>query len=211
MKMLRTRWVLVGVVVILGLSLDVRRAAAQVPWAGRTSVDTDADGAPDVFDNAPNFSNPGQNDLDADGIGDVIDPQPTHAGPFLADLGLTLGGPYTINAGAQLNVAYNVAVTVWGNFGHIDLDLGGDGTMDATYFGSLDGTLGNINIGPGLHVDAFWDTNTPGVYTLKGEAFGPGGQSQLVSTSVTVVPEPGIGLVAGMTVVTCAFRRRRAR
>jgi hypothetical protein len=165
---------------------------------------------PDVFDNAPNFSNPGQNDLDGDQIGDVIDPTPTSPGPFLGDLGLTIGGPYTIAPGAQLNVGYNVATPVWGNYGHIDLDLGGDGTFDATYFGSLDGTAGTINIGPGLHTDAFWDTNTAGIYTLKAQAFGPGGDSSIVSATVTVVPEPaGSALTAILVLASGAIVRTR--
>jgi hypothetical protein len=191
------------------VALATSRAEAQVPWAGRTSVDTDADGVPDVFDNAPNVSNPTQNDLDMDQIGDVIDPTPTSTGPFLGDLGLTIGGPYTIAAGAQLNIAYNVATPVWGHYGHIDLDLGGDGIFDATYFGSLDGTAGTINIGPGLHTDAFWDTNTPGIYTLKAQAFGPGGDSSILSATVTVVPEPGSALAIIIVLASGATMRRR--
>jgi hypothetical protein len=210
MKSSPTSWLFVLLVTVLAVSLDARSAHAQVPWSARTSVDTDADGTPDVFDNAPNFSNPGQEDLDSDQIGNVIDPAPTSVGPFLGDLGLTIGGPYTIPIGGPVNANYNVAVPVYGNYGHIDLDLGGDGIMDADFFGALNGTAGIINIGAGLYSDANWNLNAPGTYTLKAEAFGPGGQSQIVSTSVTVVPEPTAALlVAAAGVLLLHHRRHR--
>ena len=202
---------LVLFIALIGLSTLTQSARAQVPWVARASVDTDADGTPDVFDNAPNASNPTQNDLDSDQIGDIIDPTPTTVGPFLGNIGLTLGGPYTIPIGGPLNVAYNVTIPVIGNYGHIDLDLGGDGIMDADYFGPLDGVAGNINIGPGLNLDPFWNMNAPGTYLLKGEAFGPGGQSQLISTTVTVVPEPTVAMLAGCGLMALLRRGRRGR
>jgi hypothetical protein len=48
-------------------------------------VDSDGDGVPDVEDNCPEVSNPGQADEDGDGVGDVCDPCPPFEGVDDAD------------------------------------------------------------------------------------------------------------------------------
>lgn len=177
---------------------SLSQAQVVVPWANRNTVDSDGDTIADLFDNAPGVSNVSQLDADADSIGDVIDPQPLTPGPNLgADPGLGLGGPYTISAGAHAQIDCLMALlTPAGGFGHIDMDLGGDNTFDATYFGPLTSSTNIIDIAPSVFVDALWDLNTPNApnfYTFQGKAFGPEMSSQNFSiTGVRVVPEPAM-------------------
>jgi hypothetical protein len=188
------------------------RAQVVVPWASRNTVDSDGDGIADLFDNAPGASNASQLDADGDTIGDIIDSQPLTVGPNLgADPGLGLGAPYTITAGAHAQIDYFVATfTPAGGFGHIDMDLGGDNTFDATYFGPLVSTTNIIDIPPSLFVDPLWNLNLPNApsfYTFKAKAFGPGMSSQnFAITGVRVVPEPA--MLSALLILPLILRRR---
>jgi hypothetical protein len=192
---------------------SIAPAAVTSTWANRAAIDSDGDSVFDLVDNAPGTSNIGQEDTDNDLIGDVIDPTPFGSNPNLGDPGLLLGSPSTITAGSNASVPYLTSVIPPGAWGHIDLDLGGDSTFDATYFGPLTTSVNNITIIPSLFTSALWDLNTPGTYTLHAKAFAPGMSSQNVSiTNVTVVPEPaaiGFALAAGFAAI--ARRRRAAR
>lgn len=187
-------------------------AQVVVPWSARATVDTDGDFTPDVFDNAPGLAN-NQADLDNDGIGDVIDPTPSNSNPYLGDPGLGLGGPYTITAGSHVLVDYLMMfATPPGGYGHIDLDLGGDGIYDAIYFGPLTGSYSVIDIPPSLYTSPLWDLNTPGTYVLHAKAYAPGMVSQfdsIVDPITVVAPEPAsLSLLA---VAPLLLRRRQAR
>jgi hypothetical protein len=186
-------------------------AQVTVPWALRATVDTDGDGVPDLVDNAPGFFDVSQMDSDMDQIGDVIDPTPSQSVPNLGDPFLGMNGPHTISAGAHVFVDYlmmNFAPP--GQWGHIDLDLGGNGVYDATYFGPLTSALNQIDISPSLFVDSTWDLNTPGTYVLHALAYGPGSFSQNYTISGAIVlPEPATALLAvALGLVGCGTRRR---
>lgn len=92
-----------------------------------------------------------------------------------------MNGPHTIAAGAHVFVDYLMMnFEPPGQWGHIDLDLGGNGIYDATYFGPLTSVLNQIDIAPGLFVDSTWDLNTPGTYLLHALAYGPGSSSRTI-------------------------------
>jgi hypothetical protein len=189
------------------------QTAVTVPWALRNTVDTDGDGVNDLVDNAPGAFDPSQVDTDADLIGDIIDPTPVNSNPFLGDPGLGFGGPYTIPAGSSVAIDYLMTLgTPPGGWGYIDLDFGGNGVYDATYFGPLTASVNQITIAPGLFVDPTWNLNVAGNYTVHAKAFGPGMHSQFDTiTDVKVIPEPA-GLVLGMcAAMGLSSVRRRAR
>jgi hypothetical protein len=201
--------------VALGFSLTPAHAATPqlVPWANRTAVDTDGDGTPDLFDNAPGVAN-NQADIDADGIGDVIDPTPNNSNPALGDPGLGMLGPYTILSGSSVSLDYEMVLQVPpGAWGHIDLDLGGNGIYDATYFGPLTSSYNQIVIPPNQYeIAGVYSQNIPGTYAIYAKAFGPGMQSQNETiTSVKVIPEPAsISFVAMVAFIGCYRRRIRS-
>jgi hypothetical protein len=202
-------------VVALGFSLTPAHAATPqlVPWANRASVDTDGDGTPDLFDNAPGVAN-NQADTDNDGIGDVIDPTPSNSNPALGDPGLGMLGPYTIVSGSSVSLDYEMVLQVPpGAWGHIDLDLGGNGIYDATYFGPLASTFNQIVIPPNQYeIAGVYSQNIPGVYAIYAKAFGPGMQSQFETiTGVNVIPEPAsISFAAMAALIVCSRRRMRS-
>lgn len=182
-----------------------------VPWALRTTVDTDGDGTPDLFDNAPGAVN-NQADLDADLIGDVIDPTPVNSNPYLGDPGLLLGAPYTISSGSNVTIDYLMVVTPPGAWGYIDLDLGGNGIYDATYFGPLSTSLSQILIPVNqFEIPGLYSQNVPGSYPIYAKAFGPGMTSQFNSiTGVNVVPEPTtLAMFASGLLLLLGYRRMR--
>jgi hypothetical protein len=202
----------------LGVSLFVMRANAAtsqlVPWALRNTVDTDGDGTADLVDNAPGISN-NQADSDADQIGDVIDPTPFTSVPNLGDPGLGMLGPYTISSGSSVALDYLMVLqTPPGAWGHIDLDLGGNGVYDATYFGPLTASLNQIPIPAGqFELPGLYSQTVPGSYLVYAKAFGPGmsSQNETITSVNVVVPEPTslLMLLGGSLCVLC-YRRVRA-
>lgn len=210
------RALLVGLITVgaLGLfQIGSAPAAVVVPWSLRTTVDSDGDGVNDLFDNAPGFFDVSQVDTDNDAIGDVIDPTPSNSNPYLGDLVLGMNGPYTIAAGAHVFVDYLMAAyEPPGQFGHIDLDLGGDGVYDATYFGPLTFSVNQIDIPPSLYIAPNWNLNVPGTYALHALAYAPGGSSQNYTISgAIVVPEPAtLALVALVGLSVLGLRRQKS-
>lgn len=205
---------LVGLLAAGAISLFIARAASAVqvvPWSLRTTVDSDGDGINDLFDNAPGLSNPSQTDLDADLIGDPIDPTPSNNNPNFGDMVLGMNGPHAIAAGAHVFVDYlMMAFEPAGQFGHIDLDLGGNGVYDATYFGPLTFSFNQIDIPPSLFVDPTWNLNVPGSYTLHALAHGPGGSSHNYTISGAIVlPEPATLALVGLAGLAVLGLRRR--
>lgn len=197
------------------LAANAAVASQVVLLAQQGTVDSDGDGTPDVVDNAPGVAN-NQADLDADLIGDVIDPTPNLSNPFLGDPGLGLYPTLPILAGASAAIDYATFLTPTpGGWGQILLDLGGDSTFDAVYFGSLTASLDTITIPANLYVSTGWDLNTPGTYAIWTKAIGPGVQTQNVSiTSIVVlpVPEPAtIGLLGLAAAMAACWRRGLAR
>jgi hypothetical protein len=203
---IRVRVLFVAVATTLLLT-SARAATPQLaPWANRNSVDTDGDGTPDLFDNAPGVAND-QADNDADGIGNVIDPTPNNSNPALGDPGLGMLGPYTIFSGSSVSLDYKMTLQVPpGAWGHVDLDLGGNGVYDATYFGPLTSSFNQIVIPANQYeIPGVYSQNVLGSYAIYAAAFGPGMQTQNVTiTGVNVIPEPAsvcllaaVGLVAG--------------
>jgi hypothetical protein len=204
---------LVGVVALILLLSSAHAATPQlVPWANRNTVDTDGDGTADLVDNAPGVAN-NQQDNDADGIGDVIDPTPNNSNPALGDPGLGMLGPYTIVSGSSVSLDYLMTLQVPpGAWGHIDLDLGGNGIYDATYFGPLTASFNQIVIPPNQYeIPGVYSQNILGSYAIYAKAFGPGMQTQNVTiTGVNVIPEPAsVALFATAGLVMCGFRRLR--
>ena len=192
------------------------RAAQTVAWAQRTTVDSDGDGQNDLVDNAPGTPNPDQLESDTDGIGDVIDPTPFNANPSLGDPGLGIFDPLPHAAGSTVGYDYFMTISAPpGGFGHIDLDFGGNGVFDATYFGPLTTNIDQFSVAASLFVDGTWNLNAPGTYTLHARAYGPGMSSQNETISnVTITPEPAsfaLGGVAAGSLVTMVRRRRRAK
>ena len=193
-------------------------AAQTVLWAVRGTVDSDGDSVNDLVDNAPGTFDPSQVDTDADLIGDIIDPTPSLSDPALGDPGLGMNGPPApIPAGSTAYFDYQMMLGVPpGAFGHIDLDFGGNGVFDATYFGPLTASINQIALAANLFVDSTWDLNTPGYYTLHAKAYGPGMSTQNVTiTNVTVIPEPAalalavcgaVGLTSGRRILRTRHR-----
>ncbi|MFO0792041.1 MAG: hypothetical protein U0805_21475 [Pirellulales bacterium] len=184
-----------------------------VPWALRTTVDTDGDGTNDLFDNAPGAFDPSQVDTDADLIGDIIDPTPSNSNPALGDPGLGFGGPYTINSGANVSIDYLMVLqTPPGAWGYIDLDLGGNGVYDATYFGPLTASTNQIVIPAGMfELPGLYSQTVPGSYTIFAKAFGPGMHSQFETiTNVNVIPEPAAALLFAVGSLIAFKCRRRS-
>jgi hypothetical protein len=201
--------------VSLTLSLATAHAATPqlAPWANRNTVDTDGDGVPDLVDNAPGVAND-QSDNDADGIGNVIDPTPNNSNPALGDPGLGMLGPYTIYSGSSVSLDYKMTLQVPpGAWGHVDLDLGGNGVYDATYFGPLTASFNQIVIPPNLYeIPGVYSQNVLGSYAIYAKAFGPGMQSQNETiTGVNVIPEPASLCLLAIAGLTVGIRRRRPR
>jgi hypothetical protein len=202
---------------LLAALLLVAPASAATPqlstWANRTLVDTDGDTIADLFDNAPGTSNPSQVDTDADQIGDAIDPTPVNSNPALGDPGLGMLGPYTIPSGSSVALDYIMTLqTPPGAWGHIDLDLGGNGIYDATYFGPLTTSgYNHIVIPTGMfELPGLYSQTVPGSYLVHAKAFGPGMQSQNVTiTGVNVVPEPTTLLLALIAILATTCGRHR--
>ena len=202
-------------VLLLGAVLLVTTANAAtpqlVPWALRNSVDTDGDGTANLVDNAPGIAN-NQADTDADQIGDIIDPTPVNSNPNLGDPGLGMLGPYTISSGSSVALDYLMLQTPPGAWGHIDLDLGGNGIYDATFFGPLTTSLNQITIPAGQYeLPGLYSQTVPGSYAIYAKAFGPGMTSQFETiTGVNVVPEPTtLMLLSGSLSLLC-YRRSSA-
>lgn len=184
-----------------------------VPWALRSTVDTDGDGTPDLTDFAPGVVD-NQMDTDNDGIGDIIDPTPNVSNPALGDPGLGMLGPYTINSGSSVALEYIMNLqTPPGAWGYIDLDFGSDNIYDATYFGPL--TMANYNqivIPAGMfELPGLYSQTVLGYYQIYAKAFGPGMHSQFETIqNVNVVPEPATLLIAfGAFLATLLGRYRR--
>lgn len=199
------------------LAINTQAATPQlVPWALRTIVDTDGDGVNDLVDNAPGAFDPSQVDTDADQIGDIIDPTPINSNPALGDPGLGFGGPYTIPSGSSVAVDYLMMLgTPPGAWGYIDLDLGGNGVYDATYFGPLTASTNQIVIPAGMfELPGLYSQTVPGSYSIYAKAFGPGMHSQFETiTNVNVtIPEPATTLILPTAVVAAmSYRRKRRR
>jgi hypothetical protein len=203
---------------LLGAFLFVVKAEAAtpqlVPWALRTTVDTDGDGTPDINDFAPGVVD-NQMDSDNDAIGDIIDPTPFNSNPALGDPGLGMLGPYTIPSGASVALDdIMMQQTPPGAWGHIDLDLGGNGVYDATYFGPLTTSYNQIVIPAGMfELPGLYSQTVAGSYQVFAKAFGPGMQSQFETiTGVNVIPEPATAtmLITGMLAGVCCRLGRAA-
>jgi len=183
-----------------------------VSWALRTTVDTDGDGINDLMDNAPGAFDVSQIDTDADLIGDIIDPTPFNNNPALGDPFLGMGGPYMIASGSSVSLDYlMMAQTPPGAWGHIDLDLGGNGIYDATFFGPLTASVNQITIPAGqFELPGLYSQTVPGSYLIHAKAFGPGMSSQFETiTGVNVVPEPTtLLMLLGGTLLVFCYRRR---
>ena len=206
--------VLVGVLAVTLASAATRAATPQLSsWANRNSVDTDGDGHPDLFDNAPGVAND-QADNDADGIGNVIDPTPNNSNPALGDPGLGMLGPYTIFSGSSVSLDYKMTLQVPpGAWGHLDLDLGGNGVYDATYFGPLTSSFNQIVIPANQYeIPGVYSQNVLGSYPIYAAAFGPGMQTQNVTiTGVNVIPEPASVCLLAVAGLAVGSRRRLRR
>ena len=128
--------------------------------------------------------------------------------------GLGMLGPYTIVSGSSVSLDYEMVLQVPpGAWGHIDLDLGGNGIYDATYFGPLASTFNQIVIPPNQYeIAGVYSQNIPGVYAIYAKAFGPGMQSQFETiTGVNVIPEPAsISFAAMAALIVCSRRRMRS-
>ena len=204
-------------VTLFAVALLAAPASAATPqlstWANRNTVDTDGDGINDLVDNAPGVLRPSQIDTDNDAIGDVIDPTPVNNNPSLGDPGLGMLGPYTIASGASVALDYIMTLqTPPGAWGYVDLDLGGNGIYDATWFGPLT-TAGynQIVIPAGMfELPGLYSQTVPGSYQVYAKAYGPGMQSQFETiTGVNVVPEPASLLIAfGAILATMGCCRR---
>lgn len=177
------------------------RAATAVDAATAASIDTDADGVPDLFfssgygnsfDNAPSFNNPSQQDSDGDQYGDVIDPTPLVPGPVV-DIGFTtVVGPYNVAPGAGVTINFTTSASPPGNFGHINMYFQNP-TPEAYAFQSLATPGGSVFIPANLiTIPGIWDLNTPGTYNVELWGLAPGeiaGYKGGIAT-VNVVPEP---------------------
>ncbi|MGL4513897.1 MAG: hypothetical protein ACRCT8_12470 [Lacipirellulaceae bacterium] len=196
------------------------RAQVIVPWALRGTIDTDGDSSPNLVDNAPGVAN-NQADGDGDQIGDVIDPTPLISNPVLGTLVVGIPPVPSILAGSSAVIPYTpfnsppTLVIPPGDYGYIDLDLGGDSVFDATYFGPLSAAIDQIVIPPSLFTSPLWNLNTPGTYTFHAMAFAPGVSVSGVGVSISSVevlpvPEPaGVAmLAAGVAVAVPRLRRR---
>ncbi len=178
---------------VLLLYAHTASASSLVLTAQQLTVDSDGDSVPDVWDNAPGISN-NQADADADGIGDAIDPTPAISNPNLGDPGLGVYSSPPILAGGTATFDYlMVSATPPGGWGRIELDFDLDNTVDAIFFGPLTASIDTIAIPANLFVNASWDLNTPGLYTVGMKAFAPGMSSQnwaYPNVTVSPVPEP---------------------
>src|SRR5262249_25955281 len=128
--------------------------------------------------------------------------------------GLGMLGPYTIPSGSSVALDYIMNLqTPPGAWGHIDLDLGGNGIYDATYFGPLTMSYNQIVIPTGMfELPGLYSQPVPGSYQVFAKAFGPGMQSQFETiTNVNVVPEPATALmlIGGMFAGSCCRHRTR--
>jgi hypothetical protein len=211
MKTLQTCVFLFAAVLLV---VRVEAATPQLAtWALRTTIDTDGDGVNDLVDNAPGTFDPSQVDTDADQIGDIIDPTPVNSNPALGDPGLGFFGPYTIPSGSSVAIDYLMTLqTPPGAWGHIDLDLGGNGVYDATWFGPLTASVNQIVIPAGMfELSGLYSQTVAGSYQVYAKAYGPGMQSQFETiTGVNVVPEPTT-LWALLSATLPGVMRRRAR
>ncbi len=210
---IRLGWLALAISTIL--HAHAADAGVVVSYAQRTIVDTDGDTVPDLVDNAPGVPN-NQADTDADGIGDAIDNDPATT-PFLGNLFLGMSDAPPIAPGGTAVFDYLMMfnppnpITPPGDYGYIDLDFGGNGVFDATYFGPLTTTTNQIAVTASLFVDGSWNLNAPGTYTVHALAFGPAMHSQAVTiTSVTVeaVPE-STHLVLAAGVIAAAMQCQR--
>jgi len=203
---------------LIAVAMLTAQAEAATPqistWALRTTVDTDGDGVNDLMDNAPGAFDPSQVDADADQIGDIIDPTPMNSNPALGDPGLGMLGPYTIASGSNVALDYIMnSQTPPGAWGHIDLDFGGNGVYDATWFGPLiTAGYNQIVIPAGMfELPGLYSQTVPGSYQVFAKAYGPGMHSQFETiTGVNVVPEPAT-LWALLSAASLGLLRRRAR
>jgi hypothetical protein len=197
-------------------------AATAVTPAVAATIDTDADGTPDLFfssgygnafDNAPSFNNPSQADNDGDGYGDPIDPNSSAFGPVVDIEFTVVPGPYTVAPGAGVTINFTTNASPPGNFGHINLYMSPGGIPDAYAFQSLATPGGSVFIPANLlTIPGFWDLNTPGSYNVEVWGLSPGpiaGYKGGIAT-VDVVPEPAslTLLAAGGALGAFMLRRR---
>ena len=158
---------------VLLSNLSEARANSLVLAAQELTVDSDGDSVVDFLDNAPGVAN-NQADTDADGIGDVIDPTPSLSNPNLGDPGLGVSSSPPILTGGTATFDYLMTLaTPPGSFGRIELDFDLDNTTDAVFFGPLTAGINTISIPANFFVNASWDLNTPGLYTVGMKAYAP--------------------------------------
>jgi hypothetical protein len=205
MRYIATATMAVG---ILLASVNIARSSSLVLAAQQLTVDSDGDSVPDFLDNAPGISN-NQADTDADGIGDVIDPTPLTSNPYLGDPGLGVYSSPPISVGGTATFDYLTFLgTPPGSWGRIELDFDLDNSTDAVFFGPITASINTIAIPASLFVNASWDLNTPGLYTVGMKAFAPGMWSQnwaYPNVNVSPVPEPSSLFLLAAAAVTLAL------
>ena len=124
-------------------------------------------------------------------------------------------GPYTIASGSSVALDYIMTLqTPPGAWGYIDLDFGGNGIYDATYFGPLTMAGYNQIVIPGgmFELPGLYSQTIPGFYQVFAKAYGPGMYSQFETiTGVNVVPEPATLAMMLTTIFATLAARRRSR
>jgi len=189
-------------------------SSSLVPISQQFTVDSDGDSVVDLVDNAPGIAN-NQADTDADGIGDAIDPTPNLSMPNLGDPGLGVFSSPTILAGGTATFDY---LTTLGNppggWGRVELDFDLDNSVDAVFFGPLTPSLNTLAIPASFFINASWDLNTPGLYSVGMKAFAPGMSSQnwaYPNVTVSPVPEPSTFVLFSAAAVSLWYMARSRR
>jgi MYXO-CTERM domain-containing protein len=183
--------------------------------AGNAMVlDDDGDGVLRLIDNALTNPNPSQADADGDGIGDDED----YGADPVADFQLELTLASSVLAPGDDLVFTLTSGSAFPTDGFLYLDFDGDLTTSEVYYAGFRYAQYSdtpFTLSADLFVAAgIWDLNTAGTYDFTVVVYGPGiDGGNTVSSSVTVVPEPGATSLAtlGLGVVLLGvWRRRRA-
>ena len=220
-------WAMKSSVRVVGMCLALVLMGALAAEAGAVYLtpyneNHDGDSIMDLVDNAPFHDNEDQADVDGDGWGDVADltfgndsdddtvDDPADADPNDPAVGaptFNIGGPYTVNPGSNLIVAFAFSPTPVQSPFFVSLDGGNDGSVEAWWVGGVG--EGSMDLSWAVVQALGLDSGTNTLKATANHVVPAGwGVSDVCDTTATSVPEPTAFALPGLFLFSMLLSRR---